>query len=113
MPTPKNTRRNLDIAVLTLNAYKLGVGCVDCGYRVHPSALQFDHRDPRTKHSVDGWVEDRSKLTTHSRLRRYLAHVDECCDVRCANCHSVRTITEKHWLSCAEVERMAQVPSLF
>lgn len=26
-----------------LDAYKLSVGCVDCGYRGHHAALHFDH----------------------------------------------------------------------
>jgi len=108
--THRDHRRHLDLAVVTLDAYKLARGCVDCGYNTHPGALQFDHREPATKHTVDGWVRDRSKLTTRSRLERYLDHVDACCDVRCANCHAVRTITERHWLPSAH--RQAEAPGV-
>jgi hypothetical protein len=87
----------LDNAARTLNAVKLAAGCVDCGYRVHPQALHFDHRDPSTKRADLGWVEDRSKLTSAARLQRFLAHVDVYCDVRCGNCHAIRSATEQHW----------------
>lgn len=85
------------MAVRVLDAMKLAAGCADCGYRAHPAALHFDHRDPATKRRDLGWVDDRSKLTTRRRLTRYLEHVETYCDIRCANCHAVRTMTERHW----------------
>lgn len=32
-----------------MQAVKMAAGCSDCGYREHPAALEFDHRDPATK----------------------------------------------------------------
>ncbi|MCZ7537811.1 MAG: hypothetical protein M5T61_19070, partial [Acidimicrobiia bacterium] len=32
-----------------VQAIKIECGCIDCGYREHPAALHFDHRDPDTK----------------------------------------------------------------
>jgi hypothetical protein len=104
--------RNLANAVALLNAMKLEAGCADCGYAKHPSALQFDHRDPATKRSEPGWVEDRSKLTTAARLARYVDHVRAYCDIRCANCHAERTARERHWLPPQPTEHTSE-PALF
>ena len=86
----------------TLDLYKTSLGCSDCGYRGHPAALQFDHIDPETKLESLGWRESRSKLTSRAKFERYLSHVQKYCEVRCANCHAVRTVREKHWLSARE-----------
>ena len=59
---------------------KLERGCIDCGYRENADALQFDH--------VRG-----TKVVNISRVRSYkvlLAEVAKC-DVRCGNCHLIRT----------------------
>ena len=98
-PEAKAQRRRdyLVVAARTLEALKLAAGCTDCGYREHPAALHFDHREPTTKRAALGWVDDRSKLFNATRLRRFLEHVDTYCDIRCANCHAVRTMTEQHW----------------
>lgn len=67
-----------------LEAIKLERGCVDCGYREHPAALQFDHRD--------GEVRGFASSFASNVLRRWevvLAEIEKC-DVRCANCHAVR-----------------------
>ncbi|MBF6374470.1 hypothetical protein [Nocardia farcinica] len=99
--TPEARKRraaaNLRAAVTTLDALKLASGCVDCGYRKHPAALQFDHLDPSTKRTELGWRRDRSKLTTRSRLLAYIEHVGRYCEVRCANCHAARSYDEEHW----------------
>ena len=71
-----------------LAQYKLDKGCIDCGYRAHACALGFDHRDPATKkfgiaaRPMAPWDE-------------LLAEVAKC-DVRCANCHAVRSRRERH-----------------
>jgi hypothetical protein len=71
-----------------INALKIARGCVDCGYRAHPVALQFDHRDPAKK-----------KFAISSRMNNnwevILAEIEKC-DVRCANCHQIRTFEEGH-----------------
>ncbi len=67
-----------------LAVIKLKQGCVDCGYDMDAVALDFDHRDPSTK--------------AFAISRMYGQRSDECmlsevakCDVRCANCHRIRT----------------------
>lgn len=73
----KASRRRL------LTSVKLTAGCTDCGYTEHPHALQFDHVVPATKSfpmstfGTVGWDVFWAEL--------------EKCDVRCANCHAIRT----------------------
>jgi len=66
-----------------IDAYKLSKGCIDCGYREDPCALDLDHRDAD------------SKMPNFESLLNFgwPAIVKEIkkCDVRCANCHRIRT----------------------
>lgn len=56
--------------------------CVDCG-NSDPRVLEFDHRDELTKsHNV-------TELWNYS-WKRIMEEIDKC-DVRCANCHRIRT----------------------
>lgn len=97
MSTPESRRRTVAVAGRTIRALKMAAGCCDCGYREHPDALQFDHRDPATKRRDLGWRDCRSKLWNLTRLNAYLEHVAIYCDVRCANCHAIRTTEQQHW----------------
>lgn len=65
-----------------VDEYKLAKGCVDCGYRLHAAALEFDHILP-VKH---GRV---AALTAHG-MRIVLEEIERC-EVRCANCHRIKT----------------------
>jgi len=64
-------------------AYKLERGCIDCGYRENSVALEFDHRDPSMKRKAI------SAMFSYSR-EHLLEELDKC-DVRCANCHRIKT----------------------
>jgi|ERR1035437_1279886 hypothetical protein len=68
-----------------VNEIKLASGCVDCGYREHAVALDFDHLNGDEKiSSVADLANDRcgwDKIQTE---------IDKC-EVVCANCHRVRT----------------------
>ena len=66
---------------------KLERGCVDCGYREHPEALDFDHIG-EGKHFIV------SKLKTHS-LEAIMEEIDKC-EVVCANCHRIRTYNRRN-----------------
>jgi hypothetical protein len=98
-----NQVENIRQAVILLNKLKTTTGCRDCGFNEWPESLHFDHIDPTTKQRSLGWVRDRSKLTSKTRLRRYLEHVSLYCEVRCANCHAHRTMVEQHWKARASV----------
>lgn len=87
-----------------LDSIKVDRGCTDCGYATHPAALDFDHRDPSTK-SFD-------VATNWSRSwERLLAEIAKC-DVRCRNCHAIRTHTVEgaHGLNRPKAD---PAPSLF
>lgn len=86
----RHQRRQFDTIYPAIKAIKSS-GCVDCGYNESHWALDFDHINPDTKHSVPGWVGDRSKIKSHTKLALFLDHVSKCCEVRCANCHRIRT----------------------
>lgn len=64
-----------------LNEIKLSSGCVDCGYAVHPAALDFDHVEGVKSKNI-------SQMYTFSR-KTILTEISKCV-VRCANCHRIR-----------------------
>ena len=57
--------------------------CMDCGLRYPPYVMDFDHRDPTTKH------RQVSEMSTWS-LESIQTEIDKC-DLVCANCHRERT----------------------
>ena len=65
--------------------------CIECG-ETNPIVLDLDHRDPTEKH---GSLAD---LTTrkHWSVERILAEIAKC-DVRCANCHRIKTHRDKDY----------------
>lgn len=61
--------------------------CVDCG-NDDIRVLQFDHRNPEDKFdSVPRLIYSKSLM---------LAEIEKC-DVRCANCHMIRTADQFGW----------------
>ena len=60
--------------------------CVDCG-EGDLIVLEFDHRDPATKR------EDVGRLIHTSTVGIVRAEIEKC-DVRCGNCHRIRTATQ-------------------
>lgn len=72
-----------------LKAYLESHPCVDCG-QADIRVLEFDHRNPSEKlANVGRMAKDGVGIPM---LMREVAK----CDVRCANCHRVRTIIEGH-----------------
>lgn len=70
-----------------LAEYKISRGCVDCGYKQHFSALQLDHTSTKTAHISE----------IRSSIKRMQAEISSGkCEVRCANCHSVKTWATKN-----------------
>lgn len=62
-----------------------GGRCETCGYSAAPAALDFHHRDPRTK--------DFSISSFQGSWDRLLAESQKC-DLLCANCHRIRHAAE-------------------
>lgn len=57
--------------------------CVDCG-EADPVVLEFDHRDPTLK------LADVGRLIHSGNALALRAEIEKC-DVRCGNCHRIRT----------------------
>lgn len=72
-----------------VRAQKLESGCVDCGYRKHPEALDFDHLPGTEKLHHIGRMPNR--LASYELIDAEIAK----CEVVCANCHRVRTATRR------------------
>jgi len=68
--------------------------CIDCG-ESDPVVLEFDHRDPRTKR------ENVGRLIHNSTLSAVQAEIEKC-DVRCGNCHRIRTANQFGWYRLGE-----------
>ena len=70
---------------------KVASGCIDCGYAAHAEALQFDHTRNDKKGNVSDLIRsDYSWATIVTEMNK--------CEVRCANCHAVRTSQRKRVL---------------
>lgn len=67
-----------------LDLIKLASGCVDCGYKENAKALDFDHVRGKKEFNI-GDISQRS--VSDERLMVEVAK----CDVRCANCHRIKT----------------------
>lgn len=63
--------------------------CVDCG-NADIRVLQFDHRE-----AVNG---KRVRVTNFLNSRRLMTEEIAKCDVRCANCHMIRTAEQFGWV---------------
>lgn len=61
---------------------KIQSGCVDCGYKDHHAALDFDHVVGEKSFSIS-----HNKMTT---MKKLLDEITKC-EVVCANCHRIRT----------------------
>ena len=69
-----------------LNSIKKSMGgCVDCGFDGHPAALDFDHLPGSEKLFNIG----QQKFRSQKQLKEEIAK----CELVCANCHRIRTVT--------------------
>lgn len=66
-----------------INKIKLENGCVDCGYKEHSVALDFDHLSDKL-YNVSSMV---ANGYTIEAIREEISK----CEIVCANCHRVRT----------------------
>lgn len=72
-----------------LAEYKVARGCVDCGYRGHAEALEFDHLPGFAKRA------DVAALLHRGKTRNQLLEEINKCELVCANCHRVRTASRR------------------
>ncbi len=67
--------------------YKMERGCLVCGFKGHPDALQLDHLPGVTK--VDK-LADMCNLKWSTVLKEIAK-----CQVLCANCHAIETASRR------------------
>lgn len=67
-----------------LDAIKLSNGCVNCGYKEHAVALDFDHLNPSQKSF------NISEYFARAPLDLLMKEIDKC-QILCSNCHRVKT----------------------
>ena len=74
---------------LYLRKYFVAHPCIDCG-QADPVVLDFDHREPSTKTAT---------VNALTRAQNWDGMITEIakCDVRCANCHRLRTAQQFTW----------------
>ena len=85
-------RRNKQLyreGLLFVYNYLSGHPCVDCGF-VDPRALQFDHVRGEKRTEVSNLLRRRASIAVIK------SEIDKC-EVRCANCHSVKTARERNY----------------
>lgn len=88
--TRNTLRRKLHMPQLYrfANRYKTLCGCIDCGYKSHAVALDFDHVRGEKYKDISVMINNGVSLTTlKAEIRK--------CEVRCANCHRIATAKRK------------------
>jgi hypothetical protein len=71
-----------------IQKYKLDRGCVDCGYRKHPAALEFDHLPEFEKSfSIGKGCASKGWKSIETELAK--------CEVICGRCHILRTLARR------------------
>lgn len=85
------SRRRIEIPRIkrVIDEYLRAHACVDCG-ETDPLLLDLDHRDRALKREIV------SRLARGGSLARVLAEIAKC-DVRCGNCHRIRTARQLNW----------------
>ena len=68
---------------------KEAAGCIDCGVKDH-RVLDFDHVRGEKKFNIS-WAVINAKA-----MKSILPEIEKC-DIRCANCHRIATITRKQY----------------
>lgn len=79
-------RRNKELRDIVIN--RMIDGCIDCGQK-NILTLEFDHKDGKEKreHSIAKLMNSRCSP------ERLIQELDKC-EVRCANCHRIKTSYE-------------------
>jgi len=72
-----------------INNYKTDAGCAKCGYKKHPAALDFSHKDPKEK-------DFNISAGRFYSLDRLIKEIEKC-DILCANCHREKTADDKDY----------------
>lgn len=66
-----------------------GGKCLDCGFRKHPAAFEFDHVRGKKKAAISNMLNVLNSWDT------ILIELNKC-ELVCANCHRIRTHNRRH-----------------
>lgn len=64
--------------------------CIGCG-EVNPIVLEFDHKDGVEK------IESVGRMVGNGYSWETIEKEIEKCEIRCANCHRIRTAEQQGW----------------
>ena len=96
-----NQKRAAHAALVSWNRdLKSSRPCTDCGGYFHPAAMQWDHLPGQKKRAAVSTL-----LLVHSK-RQLEAEIAKC-ELVCANCHAVRTLTRQR-----DVAQLGRAPGL-
>lgn len=86
----RRRKKMVKIVKKTIFEYLSSHSCVDCG-ESNPLVLEFDHVRGK-KHADVASISrgDHSMVTVFREIEK--------CDVRCANCHRIRTMKSRGWM---------------
>lgn len=84
----KNKKRHREENKRFLQDYLSTHPCVDCGYDENIAALDFDHVRGKKSRNVSEMI--------NSTLTALKSEISKC-EVRCANCHRVKTARDYGW----------------
>lgn len=117
-PTPRNKcrqctrlqmKKRYQHKIDFVRDYKLERGCVDCGYRKHHYALDFDHLPGMGK------VNDVASMVAGTYTLDDIKAEIEKCEVVCSNCHRVRSFDRKQhgaeWDIARKVREAGDLPA--
>ena len=92
-------RRALENYIEIVTRY-LNVPCVDCKTVYHPASMVFDHRAGSVKNIYKN--QGVNHLVRDGYSKKAIKEEIEKCDVRCQNCHFLKTSKDfKHWSEIA------------
>lgn len=80
----KNIRRRKELISFVISLKQKP--CMDCGVQYPHYAMDFDHRDEKTKLTTISRM-----ISFHSYSKGKILEEVEKCDLVCANCHRIRT----------------------
>ena len=72
-----------------INTFLLSKWCIDCRYNANPAALQFDHIKDKN-HNISDMVKN------WYGIEAIFEEIKKC-EVRCANCHHIKTARDFRW----------------
>lgn len=83
-------KRNKNLKKIFLWKYFETHPCVDCGFS-DPRGLDFDHKNPEEK------IKSVAEMARNNQFLDIIKAEILKCEVRCANCHRIRTSQQFGW----------------